>query len=83
MANNRMWLYHRPTGDAICLGKRMGMGYYAAPGLKDMEAFYDRIEDQTGAHQQDDFMLVLEDASEAPCTYQGPWHYEGRKPNLT
>ena len=29
MANNRMFLLHRPSGKAVYLGKRMGWGWYA------------------------------------------------------
>jgi len=31
MANNRMFLVYKPTGDAVCLGKRMADGWYDVP----------------------------------------------------
>lgn len=76
MANNRMWLAHRPTGEAVYLGKRMGYGWYDATadlGAR-VEAFYQRC-GAAGAHDsQDDFILVMEDARGAPaCTNNWVW----------
>lgn len=68
MANNRLWLVHRPTGAAVCLGKRMAHGWYMNRSDIDErimefweECWTDTLEDQ------DDFALVLEDAEHAPA----------------
>ena len=31
MANNRIYLTHKPTGKQVCIGKRMGNGWYVPP----------------------------------------------------
>lgn len=68
MANNRMWIAHRPTGKNIPLGKRMGQGWYhkykGDELAKVLTEFFDQCGDEF--EHQDDFMLVLEDASGAP-----------------
>ena len=64
MANNRLWLVHRPSGRRVFLGKRMAWGWYGAPedtGAR-LNAMFEAIE-----CDQDDFELVMEDASRAPC----------------
>lgn len=71
MANNRMFLVHRPSGLTVCLGKRMGSGWYKPPTEEKMQAFYDAAEqhwvDTPGTGSSlDDFMLVLEDSTDAP-----------------
>lgn len=33
MANNRMFLTYRPTGESVCIGSRMGYGWSAAREL--------------------------------------------------
>lgn len=65
MANNRMRLAHRPSGQSIRLGKRMGWGWYGAPTEAELNAFYDRCLEHGGG--QDDFVLTMEDADGAPC----------------
>lgn len=70
MANNRMYLVHRPSGKSIMLGKRMGAGWYQAPTRERMEEFFDGAEAHWHASgwdaSQDDFMLVMEDNEGAP-----------------
>ncbi len=80
MANNRLYLVHRPTGFALFLGKRMLRGWYSGDGgipEARLNAFYDRIDALYGEAPkgwnlsealtgQDDFILVLEDNSCAP-----------------
>jgi hypothetical protein len=50
MANNRMWLVHRPSGERLYLGKRMGHGWYRHPVAIDgdlnekIATFFDKAE---------------------------------------
>lgn len=73
MANNRMYLVHRPTGLAACLGTRGAYGWHCAS--RDCDQRLQLLFDTTAADPdpgngntggQDDFMLVMEDASQAP-----------------
>lgn len=69
MANNRLYLVHRPTGKSICLGKRMAQGWYAKGETlsKDINQFFDEVGVEYDG--QDDFFLAMEDAANAPsCT---------------
>lgn len=43
MANNRIFLCHRPTGRAIMLGKCMLNGMYKTPTQKELQEFFDDI----------------------------------------
>lgn len=56
MANNRMFLTHRPSGLAVYLGKRMGDGWYYGDGKANLREeickFFDRVE-ATGVNQED------------------------------
>lgn len=54
MANNRLYLVHRPSGYALFLGKRMLRGWYAT-GIQNSEfnAFYDRIDALYGEAPKD------------------------------
>lgn len=72
MANNAMFLVHRPSGLAIRLSKRMGGGWYVGVGgdrfAERLEKFLNAVEktlpdDLAGL---DDFALALEDVTEAP-----------------
>lgn len=68
MANNRLWLLHRPSGERIFLGKRMALGWYGAPddlGAQITE-LYEKIEREYGVEEQDDFVLAMEDVTGAP-----------------
>jgi hypothetical protein len=70
MANNRMYITHRPTGKSVYIGKRMGCGWYGVPENLS-ETVQNLFEDteETGKCGQDDFIISMEDASEAPkCT---------------
>ena len=71
MANNRMFLVHRPTGRAIGLAKRMGWGWYVGnPANNNMAQrltdYFDALEELDYEGLQDDFVLALEDVGEAP-----------------
>ena len=74
MANNRMWLLHRPTGKAVFLGKRMGWGWYGTPaGLTSkIEALFKAV--CAAETNQDDFCLAMEECSEAPEAFES-WEY--------
>ena len=63
MADNRLFLVHRPTNRAVMLGKRMLEGWYNHPTQKDLEEFFS----VTKIYDQDDFILVIENAHSAPC----------------
>ena len=74
MANNRMFLIHKPSCLGIMLGKRMASGWYKAPDQSELERFYRHLEyDQKGS--QDDFSLAMEDCSESDCF--DDWEYSG------
>lgn len=49
MANNRLFLVHRPTGLAVFLGKRMLRGWYAIREDNPLNDFFDRIDALYGA----------------------------------
>ena len=56
---------HRPTGEKIFLGKRLGGGWYSYTENKELNEFYDRC--YKGVFEgKDDFVLVMEDAEFAP-----------------
>jgi len=75
MANNRLYLVHRPTNASVYLGKRMAHGWYGAyPELGEkMAEFFEAAGDYL---DQDDFVLALEDASGAPGATDR-WKYVG------
>lgn len=75
MANNRLWLIHRPSQIGIGLGKRMGWGWYNAPKQKDFEKFFDYLSSNYG--EQDDFILAMEDCEKSTCA--SGWIYTNRK----
>ena len=60
MADNRMWLVYRPTGNAVFLGKRMAEGWYGVPD--DLAHRIQALFDHAGQteHSRDDMMLVME-----------------------
>lgn len=60
MASNRLFLVHRPTGKSIMLGKRLAYGWYNAPDVETLQAFFNAIPGNSG---QDDFCLTMEDVS--------------------
>lgn len=73
MANNRMYLVHRPSGKALFLGKRLTDGWYGVPEdlverLKQLFADTEEYE----FHRRDDFGLYMEDASMAPNAIDDP-----------
>lgn len=68
MANNRMFLVHRPSMARIHLGKRMARGWYRTGSLDDALAdFFAKCEAASESPlEQDDFALVLEFNEAAP-----------------
>jgi len=76
MANNRLWLMHRPSGKAICLGRRAAYGWEnrnkdLGP---DLAAFFNATLELSDGREQDDFLLLMEDAANAPGA-SGDFHY--------
>lgn len=69
MADNRMWLLHRPSGKAVMLGKRFGPEWYTKHDhLSEMlTALFDQTEG-------DDFCLAMEDCEDAPEAFDN-WEY--------
>jgi hypothetical protein len=63
MANNRMWLIHKPSKLGVMLGKRMSCGWYTSDD--NLMKFFDYIQRCEG---QDDFVLAMEDCF-------GEWDY--------
>lgn len=88
MANNRLFLVHRPTGESVYLGKRMGYGWYGAYsdlGSR-LNEFFSRCAEKGyaaalqkpwlgAADDQDDFVLAIEDASGSPNATD-EWDYD-------
>lgn len=72
MANNRMWLLHKPTMLAVLLGKRMAVGWYQAPDKDELERFYRYLEHHPMG-SQDDFVIAMEDCS-GSSVFEG-WDY--------
>ena len=60
MANNRLYLRDKESGQMICLGKHLAGAWYAAPTVELMQEFYDFI------GYAEDLELVMEDAENAP-----------------
>jgi hypothetical protein len=84
MANNRLWLVHRPTGAAICLGKRLAQGWWCHTdgSFPDrLNAFFEQAGmpnpsgDMFGNGPQDDFVLAIENSSGAPSCSED-WVYD-------
>lgn len=76
MANNRLYVVHRPTGFFLCLGKRLAHGWHG--DTPDLNAFHQKCADAVGPNwnQQDDFVLCIEDDENAPDCRTN-WRHEG------
>lgn len=92
MADNRMWLIHKPSKLGIMLGKRMAWGWHDAPDTVEIQRFYDYLAKydylaQKSEGGQDDFILAMEDCSESSCfsnwVYTEEMENEFRKFELT
>lgn len=74
MANNRLYLYHRPTGAYVHLGKRMSEGWYGAPDKERIDEFFQKCwEDLPSSASQDDFILLAEDKREDTPYIHNEW----------
>lgn len=65
MANNRLYLAHRPSGLYVPLGKRLAFGWYIDPA-PDLEKFHESCAEESDTDSQDDFVLCIEDGEGAP-----------------
>jgi len=72
MANNRMFLIHKPTRLGVMLGKRMAWGWYKAPEQSELMRFFEYLENNP-KESQDDFILAMEDCTESTCFDE--WRY--------
>lgn len=70
MANNRMWLLHKPSGKAVMLGKRYGSGW----AVKDGVSLSDQLAELFALCEGDDWTLAMEDSREAPSAF-ADWSY--------
>lgn len=61
MANNRMFLVHRPTGIAVIISKHMGWGWYNPTDEETMQAFYElTVEKSENMAEMEDICLGME-----------------------
>jgi hypothetical protein len=75
MADNRLFLMHRPSGRVACIGKRMG-GPWGA-GLDVREALNNVFDHgEFGEPEMDDFILLIESAGGNPFVSE-EWDYHG------
>jgi len=79
VANNRLFLAYRPTGQAILLAKRMAFGWclaYPETVAEDLGMFFSALGFPEGA-SQDDFCLCMESAENQPNCLDNPkdWQY--------
>ena len=79
MANNRMWLIHKPSKLGIMLGKRLAWGWYSPPETSHFEKFYNYLKGfdyLTFGGGQDDFVLAMEDCTESKLFDE--WKYTSK-----
>lgn len=70
MANNRMYLVHKPSKTGVYIGKRMGHGWYCGAQYdtgKAIAEFYEYLENNEDIREQDEFILVQEDSQCSEC----------------
>lgn len=65
MANNRMYLVHRPSNKFVFLGKRMANGWYHVPSNLE-EKITELFSLDENVETQDDFVIGMEDIEHAP-----------------
>lgn len=72
MANNRMYLVHKPTGFAFFLGKRMGAEWYNPHEctVDDLNEFFEECYDGGG---QDEFCLAMEGSADPSVITKWNW----------
>lgn len=73
MANNKMYLIHKPSKVGVMLGKRMDFGWGHAPDIDLITSFYEKIA-QDGVGHKDDFVLAMEDPLNE--NQFGEWNYD-------
>jgi hypothetical protein len=62
MANNRMYLVFKPTGDKVYLGKRMGYGWYNVPDdIQQQLTNLFEVAENSYSGSQDDFCIGMEE----------------------
>ena len=66
MADNRMWLIHRPTRLGVMIGRRNGLGWDKAPEQEDVQRFFEYLKINPEG-SQDDFFLAMEDCATVDC----------------
>jgi len=76
MANNRMFLMHRPSGKAVFLGERNGWGWEGVP--EDIHAriveLFRVVQDGEGEGAQDDFCIALETVRHGATLATADWN---------
>jgi len=82
MANNRMFLVYRPTGDAVFLGKRMSWGWYGTPNdiVERIALLFEKAAEAAAkdGFSQDDFAVALEIGKNHPFVIS-EWKYNKTK----
>ena len=61
MANNRLYIVHKPTGKKLYLGKRMGFGWYFHGHFDLNEKIDDFFDECLGDGDQDDFAIGMDE----------------------
>lgn len=79
MANNRMFLIHRPSKIGVMLGRRMAIGWHEGSTEKSLDDFYEHIQSTQELGSQDDFVLAMEDCEGSSCF--DDWKYTGKQVN--
>lgn len=79
MANNRMFLVYRPTGDAVMLGSRLGFGWEGTPEdlSERIVALFEKSAKsaEAGGFSQDDFAIAMECGKNHPHVID-KWQYK-------
>ena len=73
MANNYMWLIHRPTKLGVVIGSRMEWGWRTPTEIYDnIDTLYRYLDEHPGEiGDQDDFVVVTEEESQGwACTWE-------------
>ena len=82
MANNRMYLVHRPTGQSLMVGKRMLEQWYTTPSFhsNSLNDFFGSVyhENEGG---MDDFFLTMETCTKQPgMLHEDLWEFKNVNP---
>ena len=62
MANERMYLLHKPSGYYVYMSKRMGWGWYGVDVkvIDHINLLFEMVESQEATGDQDDFIIALD-----------------------